>query len=267
MGDDPALSVTDADAKFHDVANAYAIGPAILPRTGSPNPMLSGIALARRLAEHLGNPSPFIAEAGFIALFDGIQMTNWRMAGPGRFIVVDGALEAVPDPSGEVGMLWCTDPSPADFVLKLEWLRWQQNDNSGVFVRFPDPTSKGYNNQAWVAINLGFEIQIDEFGWPHQAGIHKTGAIYAQGVQNLSQTPARAPGQWNEFVIRVQGQAYTVALNGVQVAAFQNQDAARGLASTPQAPAYIGLQVHPPSSGESANVGRVAFRKIRTAQV
>jgi len=267
MGDDPGRSVTDADAKFHDVANAYAIGPAILPRTGSPNPMLSGIALARRLAEHLGNPSPFIAEAGFTALFDGIHMTNWRMAGLGRFIVVDGALEAVPDSSGELGMLWCTDPSPADFVLKLEWLRWQQNDNSGVFVRFPDPTSKGYNNQAWVAINLGFEIQIDEFGWPDQAGIHKTGAIYAQGVQNLSQAPARAPGQWNEFVIRVQGQAYTVALNGVQVAAFQNQDAARGLASTLQAPAYIGLQVHPPSSGESANAGRVVFRKIRIAKV
>jgi len=100
-------------------------------------------------------------------------------------------------------------------------------------VRFPDPTSKGYSNQAWVAINFGFEIQIDEFGWPDQAGIHKTGAIYAQGNQNLTSQPARAPGLWNEFEVRVQGPAYTVALNGVQVSAFQNQDPTRGLASTP----------------------------------
>ncbi|OLC67844.1 MAG: hypothetical protein AUI42_09435 [Actinobacteria bacterium 13_1_40CM_2_65_8] len=267
MGDDPTVSVTDPDCKFHEVANAYAIGPAILPRTGSPNPMLSGIALARRLAEHLGNPSPFVTETGFTALFDGIHLANWRMAGPGRFIVVDGSLEAVPDPSGELGMLWCTDTTPPDFVLKMEWLRWQQNDNSGVFVRFPDPTSKGYKNQAWVAINFGFEIQIDEFGWPDQAGIHKTGAIYAQGNQNLSLQPARAPGQWNEFEIRVQGQAYAVALNGLQVTSFQNQDPSRGLASTPLSPAYVGIQIHPPSPGETANAGRVAFRRIRIAKL
>jgi len=267
MGDDPATSVTDVDCKFHDVSNAFAIGPAILPRTGSPNPMLSGIALARRLAEHLGNPSQFVAETGFTALFEGIHMTNWQMAGPGRFIVVDGSLEAVPDPGGELGMLWCTDPTPPDFVLKLEWMRWQQNDNSGVFVRFPDPTGRDYNNQAWVAINFGFEIQIDEFGWPDQAGIHKTGAIYAQANQNLTQQPARAPGQWNEFEIRVQGQTYAVALNGVQVTAFQNQDQARGLASAAQSPAYVGLQVHPPSPGVTANAGRVAFRRIRIANL
>jgi hypothetical protein len=267
MGDAPATSVTDVDCKFHGVANAYAIGPAILPRTGSPNPMLSGIALARRLADHLGNPSPFVAEAGFTALFDGIHLTNWQMAGAGRFIVVGGSLEAVPDPSGELGMLWCTDPTPPDFVLKLEWLRWQQNDNSGVFVRFPDPTSKGYNNQAWVAVNFGFEIQIDEFGWPDQVGMHKTGAIYAQGNQSLAQQPARAPGQWNKLEIRAQGQMYTVTLNDAQVTAFQNQDPARGLASTPQGPAYVGLQVHPPSPGETANAGRVAFRNIRITKL
>ncbi len=267
MGTNAANSVTDSDAKFHGIANAYAVGPAILPRTGSPNPMLTGIALARRLAERLGNPSPYVAEPGFRALFDGINTGNWKMAGAGRFIVVDSSLEAVPDPSGELGMLWCTDPTPPNFVMRLEWLRWQQNDNSGVFVRFPDPASKGYNNTAWVAINFGFEIQIDEFGWPDQAPEHKTGAIYAQTVQQFSQRPALAPGQWNEFEIRVQGQTYTVKLNGAQVAAFQNSDATRGRSSTTGAPAFIGLQVHPPSPGEMANAGRVAFRKIRISQL
>jgi len=97
--------------------------------------------------------------------------------------------------------------------------------------------------------------------------MHKTGAIYAQGNQNLSLQPARAPGQWNEFEIRVQGQAYTVALNGMQVTSFQNQDPSRGLASTPQSPVYVGIQIHPPSPGETANAGRVAFRRIRIAKL
>jgi hypothetical protein len=225
--------------------------------------MLSGIGLARRLAERLGNPAPYVPEANFTALFDGIHLINWQRAGPGRFIVVDGSLEAVPDPGGELGMLWCTDPTPADFVLKVEWLRWEQNDNSGVFVRFPDPTSKNYNNQAWVAINFGFEIQIDEFGWPDQAGVHKTGAVYAQTNQNLTQQAALPPGQWNEFEIRVKGQDYMVMLNGSRVTSFRNNDATRGLPSTAAAPSFIGLQTHPPSPGETANAGRVAFRKIR----
>src|SRR5262249_16243764 len=224
-------------------------------------------ALARRLAEHLGNPTPYVAEPGFTALFDGIDDNNWQMAGLGRFVVVDGAFEAVPDASGELGMLWCTKPTPPDFALKLEWLRWQQNDNSGVFVRFPDPRSKGYNNHAWVAINFGFEIQVDEFGWPDQAPEHKTGAIYAQTNQLLSLRPALPPGQWNEFEIRVQGQTYTVMLNGAQVTSFRNLDPNRGLPGTPGTPAFIGLQVHPPSPGETANAGRVAFRRIRIRQL
>jgi len=48
---------------------------------------------------------------------------------------------------------------------------------------------------------------------------------------------------------------------------FRNQDPNRGLANTPGAPAFIGLQVHPPSPGETANAGRVAFRKIRISQL
>ena len=48
-GDNPAQSVTDADMRFHEVTNLYATGPAVFPTVGSPNPMLTGTALARRL--------------------------------------------------------------------------------------------------------------------------------------------------------------------------------------------------------------------------
>jgi hypothetical protein len=52
----------------------------------------------------------------------------------------------------------------------------------------------------------------------------------------------------------VQGQSYTVFLNGVQVTHFENTDASRGAPTTPTAPSYFGLQAH---------TGHVAFRNIR----
>lgn len=263
MGTDPATSVTNTDARFHHVTNTYAAGPALHPTVGSPNPMLTGIALARRLGDHLVNPAPYVAEAGFTALFDGMNTDKWRMStiknqapdrsNPGNFIVADGTLESTP--GNDLGLYWYTVPTPADFILKLEWLRWLDNGNSGVFVRFPHPDSKGYNNTAYVGVNFGFEVQIDEFGVPDGAGKHKTGAIYNEDNQTLTQQAANPAGQWNEFEIRVQGQKYTVFLNGNQVTTFQNADPARGLPTTPTAPSFIGLQSHFGS--------RVAFRNIR----
>jgi choline dehydrogenase-like flavoprotein len=261
MGDDPTRSVTNPNGHFHHVGNAYAAGPALLPSVGSPGPMFAGIALARRLADHLILPrAPFVPEAGFAALFDGVGTGNWRMAGGGNFIAVDDVLEAVP--GNEIGLYWCTTPTPPDFVLRLEWARTRDDDNSGVFVRFPDPNSRGYENTAFVGVDFGFEVQIDELGRGEPPGdpIHKTGAIYDQRGQTLTQQPALPIGQWNLYEIRVQRQNYSVFLNGAQVTTFDftpGSDARhpdRGLPSVLGSPRFIGLQSH---------TGRVMFRHVR----
>ena len=63
---DPASSVTNPDCRFHHVENAYAAGPALLPSIGSPNPMLTGVALARRLGDRLvpAATPPVVANLG-----------------------------------------------------------------------------------------------------------------------------------------------------------------------------------------------------------
>jgi choline dehydrogenase-like flavoprotein len=48
----------------HDTTNCYVVGPALLPATGSPNPMLTGVAIAARTATLLTDsvmqkPLPF----------------------------------------------------------------------------------------------------------------------------------------------------------------------------------------------------------------
>src|SRR5581483_3200462 len=262
MGDDPGSSVTDADGRFHDLSNSYAAGPSLLPTIGSPNPMLTGIALGRRLADRLATQPVITVSPGFQSLFDGSTLNKWRMStiknqpgrdNPGRFIVVDGALEAVT--GSDLGMLWFTEPAPADFILKLEWLRWREDDNSGVFVRFPHPDSKGYDNTSYVAVDFGFEVQIDQLARPDGAPVHLTGAIYnIAGPQNPGALPVQPVGSWNEFEIRVQGQTYAVTLNGQQITNFVNPDPNRGKPAAPGAPSFIGLQTH---------TGRVNFRNIQ----
>jgi len=268
MGDDPTTSVTNTDGRFHHVANAYVAAPALFPTLGSPNPMLTGTALARRLADHLATEPAPLPDDGFTLLFDGSNTDKWRMStiknqpgrdNPGRFLIVDGALEAAP--GTDIGLYWYTEPTPADFVLKLEWLSRREDDNSGVFIRFPHPDSKGYNNTAFVGVDFGFEVQIDQRAVPDGAAIHKTGAIYNfAGPMNPDALPVRPLGQWNEYEIRVQGQTYTVLLNGKQITQFtftvgsDGQHPDRGLPSTANAPRYIGLQTH---------TGRVAFRNIQ----
>jgi hypothetical protein len=180
---------------------------------------------------------------------------------PGFFRVLDGALESVA--GNDMGILWCTTPTPADFVLRLQWLRWTDDSNSGVYLRFPDPESKGYNNTAYVADDFGFEVQIDELGAPDGLPIHKTGAIYRKDGRSdnevLNQKPARPVGEWNDYEITVQGQKYTVRLNGDQVCTFDNTNLYpnRGVASAPAAPSFIGLQAYPNPRYF------VAFRKIQ----
>jgi choline dehydrogenase-like flavoprotein len=54
MGDDPTKSVCDATGRLHHVENVYVGDQASFPTVGSVNPVLTGLTLARRLAEHLG---------------------------------------------------------------------------------------------------------------------------------------------------------------------------------------------------------------------
>lgn len=53
MGDAPAISVTNPMGRFHHMQNAYACDQSLFPSVGSVNPVLTGLTLARRLAEQL----------------------------------------------------------------------------------------------------------------------------------------------------------------------------------------------------------------------
>jgi len=260
--------------------NLYAVGPAVLPTMGSPNPMLSGVALARRLADHLVPlPTPAAPESKFEYLFDGTERTfnAWQAVGQCAFALVDGAIVA--QPSGGLGLLYYARRAFGDFTLRLQFRISRLDDNSGVFVRFRDPrrpvpdrnnpaVSHAYDNQAWVGVDTGFEVQIDEQakgdpqkGIPDGLDKHRTGAIYnidigmAVATQSYRRGPALVAGAWNDYEINVQGDTYTVKLNGQETTTFTNKDAFRGKSALVDPfCGYLGLQAH---------TGTVAFRRIR----
>ncbi len=283
MGDDPATSVTDEWGRFHEADNLSAIGPALLPTMGSPNPMLSGVALARRMADHaLAGPPAVPVEPGFVSLFDGTQasFSGWQFAGQGAFALIDGALVA--QPGGDIGLLFYALRPFGDFTLRLQFrLVDPNNDNSGVFVRFrsprmplPNGAPLPNNNQAFVGVETGFEVQIDELAHgnrtlvpPEADGLdmNRTGAIYKIpigpniGEQDYQRGPALRAGDWNDYQIEVAGDTYTVHLNGQQTTVFTNTDPNRGLSPDQDVHSgFIGLQTH---------TDRVAFRNIRIMEV
>ena len=265
-------SVTNEDARFHHVGNAYVAGPASFPSLGSPNPMLTGTALARRLGNFLKRPKPQ-PSAGFQLLFDGASTAKWKMTtiknqpgrdNPGGFHVIDGGLESAP--GTDLGLFY-TKIDFTNYILKLEWLTWRDDDNSGIFLRFPEPVKTAtvdYNNTAFIAVDFGFEAQIDALGRgspPPGQNVDKkfrtTGAIYNMASQTLDESiVAKAAGQWNAYEIRVKDNRFTVFLNGQQKTDFVNADANRGKADAGSR--FIGLQTH---------TGRVAFRKIEIKEL
>jgi choline dehydrogenase-like flavoprotein len=169
MGDVVATSVTDGLGRLYDTPNCYFAGPCLYPRTGSPNPMLTGVALCRRTADYLSGrlppprpaapplarPAPFGGDGpGWEVLFDGTlaSFRRWRRAGGGlggkdrdgvdrppcNFLYVDGQIVTVGN--GDLALLYFPGKAYADFVLKLQVRIFDAaNHNSGVFLRFQNP--------------------------------------------------------------------------------------------------------------------------------
>jgi type 1 glutamine amidotransferase len=164
-------------------------------------------------------------ENGVYHLFDGKTKYGWSMAGPGEFLIEDGALLA----TGGMGMLWYHERRFRDFTLTLEWKTEKITDNSGVFVRFAKPS-----NDPWYAVRHGHEIQILDD--PNAGETRGTGSIYAHA--DARQGASNPPGEWNLFEITLRGDEYTVVLNGTQICQWSSPTDRHGREG------YIGLQNH-----------------------
>jgi hypothetical protein len=165
------------------------------------------------------------------------------MAGPGKFVFIeyDKSLQS----EGGMGLLWYTKKKYKDFVLKIDWKVSRTNDNSGIFIRFSNP-----DNDPWIAVNTGYEIQIDDLAMPDGNPLHKTGAIYNFAAPSNPQS--KLISEWNTFEIEATSQKYSIILNGEKVIPeFTGNRLIEG---------YIGIQNHDADS-------HVSFKNIRIKEI
>ncbi len=139
-------------------------------------------------------------DKGFRDLFNGRDITGFKVVGEGTWTAKDGELVA----PGK-GSTWLrTEETFTDFELKLEFLILA-GANSGVFFHAP---AEGRSSR------LGFEVQIlDDAGKP--ANKTSTGSLY--DVLAPSANASKPPGEWNKLDIRVKGPHIVVVLNGKKV--------------------------------------------------
>jgi hypothetical protein len=155
-------------------------------------------------------------------LFNGKDLSGWTHVGKGEVVVEHGLLKTV----GGMGLLYFSGERFGDCVIRVVYRTTTVDDNSGIFVRIPDPPK-----DAWQAVHTGYEIQILE-NFP---------ASYVQ----------KPVGEWNTMEIELRGPRTVVRLNGVLVNDFvegstvppreHSYEPVRG--RRPDA-GYIGIQNH-----------------------
>lgn len=280
MGTDFAKAVTDANGRFHHVANAYCVDQSIFPTAGSANPALTGIALSRKIARSIIERYTSVefpgSEPGFQSLYGGnFAADGWEIVPGGSQNFFDVAGETYPilgagvdTRASALGVLRYATKMFRDFILRLDWKAYDGEANSGIFLRMPQP----------AALDQGFydstiEIQIDEQGYDHANGVygsplHKTGAVYGVFPARLWAAKVvhpREAGQstfWNSCEIRLQGASIEVRLNGMLVSKGEFpvllSANAPSAGRTKREEGYIGLQCH---------TEVVQFRNIRIKEL
>ncbi len=162
-------------------------------------------------------------EEGFQWLFNGKDMTGWRVVSGKEWSVEDGALVGPVDTPGWIA----TQEEFDNFILRLQY--WvSKNDthesNSGIFFR------AGLEGAPWVN---GYECQISL-----QDENNPTGSIYNRVPTKLDRMRKIAPEkQWNDVEIYAYGPHINVRINGEPV-----QDCTLHVRDT----GVIGLQMHHP---------------------
>ena len=188
-----------------------------------------------------------VLPAAWKPLFNGRDLTGWKMTGPGKFEVENGLLKTV----GGMGLLYNEAGPVGDGRIRVVFKTSSERDNSGIVIRMPEPPT-----DPWYGVHNGYEVQIDGSGdeW------HCTGAIYS--LSKVLKRAQKPMGEWNTLEIEQKGPRTRIFLNGQLVNDYREgqvvperkqwYEPVRG--PRPNA-GYVGVQNHDPRS-------TVYFREI-----
>lgn len=157
-------------------------------------------------------------------LFNGKDLSGWKIHGTEKWYVEDGYLICESGPDKEYGYL-STEKSYKNFELNYEF-KLEANGNSGVFIR---STIDGTKISGW-------QVEVAPPG-------NSTGGIYESYGRGWLIKPTAedekvlSPDGWNKAKIRVVNDEVTTWLNGKQMVNLKDAKIGAGKGS-------IALQIH-----------------------
>ncbi len=145
------------------------------------------------------------------SLFNGKDLTGWRLHGGEKWVVEDGAI--LSESTTKKYAYLATEKTYRDFVLKLRF-KAEAPGNSGVFFR---STLDGTDIR-------GIQFEVD----PSPRNL--TGGLYESGGRMWLIKPteegqrAYKPGEWNEIELHAHGKRIRTVVNGVTVADYTDPE-------------------------------------------
>ncbi len=138
-------------------------------------------------------------------LFNGKDLAGWVKIGDEKWDVDSGAIHGIAV-TKEYGYLQ-TEKSYKDFELSLRFKCEGEGGNSGVFFHV-------WFKPGTATVTKGPQFEIDCALGHHTGGVYeqKRGWIVWPSPEN--ETVVR-DGEWNEYLLKVQGNHYVARLNGV----------------------------------------------------
>ncbi len=163
---------------------------------------------------------------GWKALFDGKNLDNWETLPGGTWKVENGVLIGKQPPDEKRHGMLVSKEKYSDFEVKLSYKAVK--GNSGFYFR---------SEKVKHAVSLkGFQAEIDADA-KDPGGLYETlGRSWVSRVSPEKVKTFYKSKEWNEMLIRAEGNNIDVYVNGVQTASLKNDKG--------NFEGYFGLQMH-----------------------
>jgi hypothetical protein len=162
--------------------------------------------------------------AGFKKIFNGKDLSGWKIHGTEKWYVENGELICESGPDKGYGYL-STEKSYDDFILETEF-KLEANGNIGIFIR---STIDGTKISGW-------QVEV-------APPMNSTGGIYESYGRGWIIKPSPEdekvlkPTDWNKMRIKAVGDEVTSWLNGKQMVHLKDEKIGQGKG-------FIALQIH-----------------------
>ncbi|MBI5383685.1 MAG: DUF1080 domain-containing protein [Verrucomicrobia bacterium] len=162
-------------------------------------------------------PSTLAAEDGFVSLFNGTDLTGWKLASgkPPGYGVKDGVMFCTRGGGGKL----VTEKEFADFIFRFEF-KLEEGANNGVGIRAPYEGDAAYNG---MEIQILDEVAADKGKWGQLKPTQYHGSIY--DVFPAKKGALKPPGEWNVEEITAIGRHVKVVVNGQTIVDANLNDA------------------------------------------